>query len=30
MGLLWELNDIMQIEYIELLGDNTKEALNDH
>lgn len=30
MGLLWELNEIMQVKYIELLGHNTKEALSDH
>lgn len=30
MGLLWELNEILQVKDIELLGHDTKEALNDH
>lgn len=30
MGLLWELNETMQVKYIQLLGHNTKEELNDH
>lgn len=30
MGLLWELNEIIQVNYIKLLGPDTKEALNKH